>query len=402
MNKFKTSDYNTIKSALVNRNLKQALYDKGKVIMDGVLLTLHGDEHRKRRKLEHKIFQRNFFKYYEHELFPKTLNETIQPFLKKGTADLLDFGYRITMNLTADFAGIDRQKKSPKETEDLLSLVKIFSQGATLVHSKRPHDEVNKEVLVALDKFERKFLLPSKVRRQKLIEKFKNNEIAKSELPRDVLTILLLNEDEINLSEDLIKREIAFYLQAGSHSTANSMTHALHEIFIWGENNPDEFEIIKNDTLFLQRCVHESMRLHPASPVAWRKSECPVVLDNNIQLNKDDLIIMDLHKANQDKEIFGNDSDIFNPHRIIPKNQFLWGLTFGIGLHMCFGRDLDGGVVSNENTDPNNHQYGIVTLLVKKILDEKGLPDSKNKPKVDINTERPNWGSYPIIFGEKL
>jgi hypothetical protein len=41
-------------------------------------------------------------------------------------------------------------------------------------------------------------------------------------------------------------------------------------------------------------------------------------------------------------------------------------------------------------------------LLVKKILDEKGLPDSKNKPKVDINTERPNWGSYPIIFGEKL
>ena len=151
MNKFKTSDYNTIKSALVNRNLKQALYDKGKVIMDGVLLTLHGDEHRKRRKLEHKIFQRNFLKYYEHELFPKTLNETIQPFSKKGTADLLDFGYRITMNLTADFAGIDRQKKSPKETEDLLSLVKIFSQGATLVHSKRPHDEVNKEVLVALD-----------------------------------------------------------------------------------------------------------------------------------------------------------------------------------------------------------------------------------------------------------
>ena len=199
----------------------------------------------------------------------------------------------------------------------------------------------------------------------------------------------------------MIKREIAFYLQAGSHSTANSMTHALHEIFTWGENYPDEFERIKNDDLFLQRCVHESMRLHPASPVAWRKSECPVKLENNLKLNKGDLIIMDLHKANQDKKIFGDDSDIFNPHRIIPKNQFLWGLTFGIGLHMCFGRDLDGGVVSNESTNPNTHQYGIVTLLVKKILGEKGTPDPKIKPKVDINTERPNWGSYPIIFGEK-
>lgn len=87
MSKIETSEYNTIKSALVNRNLKQALYDKGKVIMDGVLLTLHGDEHRKRRKLEHKIFKRDFFKYYERELFPKTLNETIKPFLENGKAD---------------------------------------------------------------------------------------------------------------------------------------------------------------------------------------------------------------------------------------------------------------------------------------------------------------------------
>ena len=54
MNKFETSSYKTIKSALVNRNLKQALYDEGKVIMDGVLLTLHGEEHRKRRKQDKK------------------------------------------------------------------------------------------------------------------------------------------------------------------------------------------------------------------------------------------------------------------------------------------------------------------------------------------------------------
>ena len=87
MNKFETSSYKTIKSALVNRNLKQALYDEGKVIMDGVLLTLHGEEHRKRRKLEHRVFQRDFFKYYEQELFPKTLNETINPFLKKVKGD---------------------------------------------------------------------------------------------------------------------------------------------------------------------------------------------------------------------------------------------------------------------------------------------------------------------------
>ena len=35
-------------------------------------------------------------------------------------------------------------------------MVKTFSQGATLVHSKRPHEEVNQEVKKALNKFELK------------------------------------------------------------------------------------------------------------------------------------------------------------------------------------------------------------------------------------------------------
>ena len=401
MTKFETSDYQTIKKALVNRDLKQALYDEGKVIMEGVLLTLHGQEHHQRRKLEHKVFQRDFFKYYEHELFPKTLNETISPFLRKGSADLLDFGYRITMNLTADFAGIDRFKKTPEETENLLILVKIFSQGATLVHSKRPHDEVNMEVTEALGVFEEKFLIPSKNRRLKILKQFNDNKLNEDDLPRDVLTVLLRNVDGINLDDDLIKREIAFYLQAGSHSTANSMVHALHEILEWMEKHSEDKEKIYNDPLFLQRCVHESMRLHPASPVAWRKPTCPIELDKEIKMNQDDLLIMDLHNANRDKEIFGNDAEEFNPYRELDPNQSIWGLTFGIGLHLCFGRDLDGGLISDEKTKPEKHQYGIVTLLVRKLLENKVRLDPDNKPLKDMNTERPNWGSYPVLFGEK-
>ena len=401
MTKFETSDYQTIKKALVNRDLKQALYDEGKVIMEGVLLTLHGQEHHQRRKLEHKVFQRDFFKYYEHELFPKTLEETIFPFLKNGSADLIDFGYRITMNLTADFAGIDRFKKTPEETENLLTLVKIFSQGATLVHSKRPHDEVNMEVTEALGVFEEKFLIPSKNRRSKILKQFNDKKVNEDDLPRDVLTVLLRNVDGINLDDDLIKREIAFYLQAGSHSTANSMVHALHEIFEWMEKHPEDKEKIYNDPIFLQRCVHESMRLHPASPVAWRKPTCPIELDKEIRMNQDDLLIMDLHTANRDKEIFGIDAEEFNPYRKLDPNQSIWGLTFGIGLHLCFGRDLDGGLIPDEKTLPKKHQYGIVTLLVRKLIENKVRLDPDNKPLKDMNTERPNWGSYPVLFGEK-
>ena len=33
----------------------QALYDEGEIIMDQVLVCLHGDDHRKRRKVENKV-----------------------------------------------------------------------------------------------------------------------------------------------------------------------------------------------------------------------------------------------------------------------------------------------------------------------------------------------------------
>ena len=90
-----------------------------------------------------------------------------------------------------------------------------------------------------------------------------------------------------------------------------------------------------------------------------------------------------------------------SPNRKLKSHQNLWGLTFGIGLHMCFGRDLDGGVSPNPETDPSKHQYGVVTLLIKKLFEHNVQRDPKNKPERDLKTERPNWGKYPVIFGEK-
>ena len=175
----------------------------------------------------------------------------------------------------------------------------------------------------------------------------------------------------------------------------------IHEISNWINDDKQKFNKIKNDPIFLQKCVHESMRLHPASPVAWRKPTCPVKIEKSTHLKEDDLLIMDLYTANRDVGIFGEDANSFNPDRKLKSHQNLWGLTFGIGLHMCFGRDLDGGVSPNRETDPSKHQYGVVTLLIKKLFEHNVQRDPKNKPERDIKTERPNWGKYPVIFGEK-
>ena len=385
-------------AALRNENLAQSLYDEGKVIMDGTLLTLHGEAHRKRRVLEFRVFRRSFFRYYETEVFPRALAEVLRPTVAAGRCNLVDFGYQITMNLTADFAGIDRPARTPAETQALLRLVMIFSEGATLVHSTRNREEVRLEVRAALVEFERNFLKPSIARRESLLAQRARGELHEAALPRDVLTVLLDNEDRLDLPADLLCREIAFYLQAGSHSTANSTVHAMHNVLNWIEAHPEDRARVLADPIFLQRCVHESLRLHPASPVAWRKPLCPMRLSTGAEVSMQDRVEIDLWTANRSKDVFGDDADFFNPHRAVAAGHDPFGMTFGTGVHTCLGRDLDGGLVAKTGIDPTNHQYGIITLLVKALLEAGVARDPQNPPAMATFTARPNWGNYPVVF----
>ena len=396
------SNSEEISEVLRNPHLAQALYDEGAVIMDRVLLTLHGEDHRKRRMLEFKVFRRDFFRYYETEVFPRTLGETMAMALADGGADLVDLGYRVTMNLTADFAGIDRPRRDAQETRDLLDMVLTFSEGATLVHSTRDREDVRREVREALVRFEAMFLAPSIARRQALLAQFAAGEISEEALPRDVLTVLLQNEDKLELPADLLKREIAFYLQAGAHSTANSTVHAVHEMLLWLDSHPEDRARIQSDPLFLQRCVHESLRLHPASPVNWRKAMCPVSLSSGRTIAEGDRVISDLHAANREPSVFGADADSFNPHRTLPAGTMPFGHTFGTGVHSCLGRDLDGGVIAREGADPATHQYGIITMFVRTILAAGARLDKEDPPELATYTARPNWGRYPVVFDRSL
>ena len=54
------SGYKQAKDTLRISDLRQALYDEGAVLMEKVLVNLHGDEHRARRNVEIKVFRRDF------------------------------------------------------------------------------------------------------------------------------------------------------------------------------------------------------------------------------------------------------------------------------------------------------------------------------------------------------
>ena len=154
------TDYKLAAKTLRQRDLRQGLYDEGAVLMDGVLVNLHGAEHTARRGLENKIFRRDVFLHYERDVFPSSLKATVDHYQTLGGGDLVELGFRAMMNLTADFAGIDRSSENPAETDELLALMRRFALGTTLSHSKDDREKVRAQVRDALGEFETRFLAP--------------------------------------------------------------------------------------------------------------------------------------------------------------------------------------------------------------------------------------------------
>ena len=248
-------NYKAASLALRDKNLRQALYDEGSIIMKDVLVNLHGEQHKSRRMLETKVFRRDFFKYYESEVFPQTLRETLNPFVEAGKMDLVDFGYRVMVNLTADFTGIDRQQKSPEETAELMSLLRIFGKTATLAHATGDKNAVKEEAFKALERFDERFVQPSITRRFALLSKWDQGKISEDAVPRDILAVLLRNEDGIDIPRDVLTREMAFFALAGAHTSIHTLTHAVHELFGWLDSRPEDKQLVLKEPRFIQKCV---------------------------------------------------------------------------------------------------------------------------------------------------
>ena len=391
------TSYAEVREALLTRELREAGHDEADYFLERHILTLHGEEHTTRRRVENRLFRREALRYFEHSL-RDSIAATVERHVRDGRADLVELAHRLVAHTATLISGTDRPRGTPEEADRLFYFLMKFSEGATILDSTRDKAELRAEVVAALRKFEVDYFKPSLVRRQALLARYEAGQIGPDELPHDMLMHLLRYQRELGLTdEDLLRIEASYYT-ATFHTSAKQIVQLLHELFGWCAAHPDQAALPATDLGFLQRAMHESARLHPLPHYALRQApDRPIRLRGGREIAPLAYVCCDLGAANRDPAVFGPDPARFRPGRTLPPGVPTWGLSFGAGMHACIGTELATGK-GDEPADGQEARFGTITRAVRALLDLGIAPDPARPPVPATHTRRPEWGSYPVIF----
>ena len=393
MHRFTT--YSDAREALRRREFRQALYDEGHRIMFGVIVNLHGDAHVARRRAENRLFRIDTFEWWEAERIPETVHHVMAPTLAAGRGELLELAKRTMTTLSIEVAGVDHPRdgkgRLDQDTFDRFCvLMERMARAATVAHATGDKTEIIAQGDAALAEFAADFFEPSASRRREILA-------VGGDPPRDVLTTLLAQQESIELTDRELLQEVAYYPWVGAHSTSAQFVHAMHHAFEWLEQPGNERRDVLEDPSLRQRIVHESLRLHPASPVARRVAVEPATLASGHSIVVGDEIAIDIEAANRDPDVFGSDAGDFRPDRSVPAEVPRWGLSFGHGTHACLGRELAGGMAP-DGIEGTVRLQGAIALMMGEMLAAGARLDPDRPAETDPSTSRSMWGRYPVVF----
>ncbi len=381
--------WDAAREAYRSKHLRQGLYDGG-VVMDNVLINLFGTAHRDRRRLENPLFRRETLLAYERDRFPAVLASRLDRHLAVGRLELLSFGHDVMLELAAINAGVDLDIGDDDTTARLASYLLSFIDGARILHYVGDKEAKEREVAAALAAFEDEFVVPA-------IEARRASG-ATGDHARDVLGVLLAHEDAA-LDRSTIVRETAFFLLTGASTAAVALTRTLDEIFTWTRRHPNQRARARRDPTFVQRCILETLRLHPISPIAARWAIADFELADGTRIDEGDRVHIDMRAVNRDPTVFGDDAEAFDPDRKLPADVPRPGVSFGHGMHHCIGQELAVGIEPDADTGFDHRLVGLVGVVITELLGHDVRPDPADPPAIDELSERGTFERYPVLIG---
>jgi cytochrome P450 len=146
----------------------------------------------------------------------------------------------------------------------------------------------------------------------------------------DVLSVLLeAEEDGETLSHDELIATAVNLLTAGYETTTNLIGNGVLALL----ENPDQYDLVRNDTSLVGEMVEEVIRYYPPTSAVNRYVSDDFEYKGH-QMKAGQMLFPMTAAANRDPARFEN-PDVFDIQREDKKH-----LTFGYGIHFCIGAPL--------------------------------------------------------------
>jgi cytochrome P450 len=363
------------------------------------VLSLHGERHFERRRLEAPLFRRALLEHAERQLFEPLLESRLQILRSEANVsgdsnvDLLSALGGSLIAVTGVIVGLD-DLTSTDNANRLRNWAIAFGKGASKDWSEDP-TKLLAAAVEARDEFVRELLLPSWRRRMGLVKQYRESGLDRTELPFDLVTLLLLHDWPF----DEIAREATLFVHASVNTNTNASCLTIVELMSWLALHPDDWSRV-GEPSFMQSVANETLRLHPLVPGLLRRATTSGRLRSSQRRYRvDEKFYIELEKVNRDPEVFGPDASSFSLGDKASKSSRPFGMTFGSGPHMCIGRPLALRPSTGSTSGEDSQAIGLVARAVITIVKFGVTIDVSNPPRRVTTSMQSSFDEFRVQMG---
>jgi cytochrome P450 len=355
------------------------------------LISLHGEAHFARRRLENPLFTRDMLRQHETNVLRPAIRHTLHNSPEAdgyARIDLLAMTRRAMLRVTAALLGLAVDDDA--SVDELAAFAEVFAPAAALVYKQGSIEAPHAAALGALERFRKRFYDPAVAIRKPLASAYLSGEANAAELPSDLLSTLLVHLG--NLPEDMMLREITLFIVASTDTTTHGVGTTFEHLSEWFVEHPED-KRLATDPEFLRSAVYEAIRLHPP-PAALREAIEEVTLSTGRTFANGEQVIVDLVASNRDPSVFGSDPDLFDPRREVPSRIHPYGLGFGGGAHTCIGR---GMATMSGMGDDHDETLGTVVCAVQELFDAEAQLDPADPPQLRTGWAQERYERFTVL-----
>jgi cytochrome P450 len=395
--------YADVQAAFRSRDFEQGgggRRDSAPIVGDS-LLSLSGDPHFARRRLESVLFRRSELVHYQRDVLLPSLQRTLDACrtTQRGPdgivrTDLTALLRWTLLRLSARLAGLDGVDEDPERLAAFRACTDRLAEGVNAEWMNTDHAEVIRGALEAKEHFTREFFVPAWRRREVLASAHAAGRVASDELPRDLMMLLVRERDAFaGWDPDVLVREAILFSGATTGTIATTLPHIVVELSAWLGDHPEDRQHLL-DSEFLRRAASESLRLHPPAPYLIRRAIRDTVLPSGASVGASQYVVLDLIRANRDPAAMGAEPDRFDLHRQVADQARPYGLSFGDGPHTCIGRGLAIGEVSGGSSDVD--APGLIVTILRELYRAGMELDPDDPPRWSDQSVRNDHAAVPV------